>query len=101
MSFFLTMAEKRYDFEVSRWQNLDQKASNQIGFGGIVIAIFSFIFGSNGFGDIVKNHNFCWLIFGMGLILISIGIGIFSLIKLKKTIPVLNPEVFYDKYKTK
>jgi len=92
---------KRYEQEVSRSQHLDQKASNQIGFAGVIMAILSFVFGSSGFVTMLSSEYSRWLFAGMGLLLLSISIGIAALTRLKKTLPVFNPEKFYDKYDKK
>src|SRR2546428_5516721 len=91
----------RYEQEFSRTQHLDQKASNLIGFTGIIIAILSFAFGSNGIREINASPYFVWLIIGIGVLLFSIIMGITALTRFKKTLPVFIPEKFYDKYKDK
>lgn len=91
----------RYDREFSRSQHLDEKASYQMGFSGIIISILAFVFGSNGIKEIIKDQNFHWLLIGIGILLISISMGIAALTRLKKTLPVFQPENFYDKYDSK
>ncbi|MGI0007133.1 MAG: hypothetical protein ACREAR_03960 [Nitrosotalea sp.] len=95
------MAQKRYDIEVTRLQNLHERANNQIGFAGVIIAIFSFIFGSNGINEIMKSQYFVCVVFGLILILGSIFTGIFVVFHKKNRRPAINPEKFYNKYKEK
>ena len=89
---------KRYEQEVGRKHHLDTKAGTQIGLSGVIIAIFGFVFGSLEFDDLVTNQHLWILGLGMGIILLSIGSGIFAVIS-KKNVPVFLPEKFYEKYK--
>ena len=99
ISYDLTI--KRYEQEFSRYQHLEGKAGTQIGFSGVIIAIFSFVFGSMEFDQILKNEYTGLFGWGLGILLISVGIGIAALTKFGKTLPVFMPEKFFDKYDTK
>ena len=89
---------KRYDQELSRTHHLDNKAGTQIGFSGIIIAILSFVFGSLEFEQISNNEHLWIFALGIGVLLISVAIGIAALTRFKKTLPVFLPEKFYDKF---
>lgn len=97
--FIFDMTIKRYDQEFSRYQHIDQKAGTQIGFAGIIMAVLGFIFGSNEFVNATQDVGYYFLVSGMALLLIAIGIAIMALIHYKKALPVFLPEKFYDKYK--
>ena len=45
--FLLNRAIKRYEDEIERMRQFDNKAGNQIGYVGVIIAVFGFIVGSN------------------------------------------------------
>lgn len=96
ITFELTV--KRYDQEFSKYQHLDGKAGTQIGFSGIIIAILSFAIGSMKFEQIVQNEYAVLFGWGLGILLVSVAIGILSLTKFSKTLPMFMPEKFYDKY---
>jgi len=96
LSYDLTI--KRYDQEFSRYQHLDGKAGTQIGFSGIIIAILSFAIGSMKYEEIIQNEFTPLFGWGLGILLLSVGIGIMVLTKLNKNLPVFMPEKFYDKY---
>ena len=82
------MTIKRYDQEFSRYQHIDQKAGTQIGFAGIIMAVLGFIFGSNEFVNATQDVGYYFLVSGMALLLIAIGIAIMALIHYKKALPV-------------
>jgi len=89
---------KRYDQEFSRYQHLDGKAGTQIGFSGVIIAILSFVIGSMDYEQIIQNEYTELFGWGIGILLISVSIGIGVLTKFGKTLPVFMPEKFFDKY---
>lgn len=84
---------ERYNQETEYSKHLDQKASNQIGFVGIITAIISFIVGSNGITSI-KNLDHTWLTVGISLLLVSIVIGIIVLTPFTKRRQVFDIETF-------
>lgn len=88
---------ERYEQETEYSKHLDQKASNQIGFVGIITAIVSIIIGSNGITSI-KNVDHTWLTLGISLLLISIIIGIIVLTPFTKRRQVFDIEPFNNDF---
>jgi len=95
------LASQRYEQEVSYSQFLDQKASNQTGFGGIITGIIATMFGYGVFsGDIRAIHpDVHFLELGLVLLLISMAIGIIALTPFVKTRKLFNVEKFYNNFK--
>ena len=72
-------AIRRYEQESDYSKHLDQKASNQIGFVGVIIALIGFILGSGAIELIQKQIDINFLIAGIVLLMISFGAGVFVL----------------------
>ena len=95
--FLLNQAIKRYDNEVERMKWFDNKASNQVGFVGVIIAVFGFIVGSN-----IQNISemSLWVIVGgISVLLFSISLSIYQLSPKKEKLPVLKIREFYEDWK--
>jgi len=97
--FLLNRAITRYDNEVERMRQFDNKAGNQIGYVGVIIAVFGFIVGSN-FQDIAFI-SICISIIGISILMFSILLSVWQLSPKKNNLPVLNIREFYNDWKKK
>ncbi len=97
--FLLNQAITRYDNEVERMRLFDTKAGNQIGYVGVIIAVFGFIVGSN-FQDIAY-YSIVISVIGISLLMFSVLLSVWQLSPKKNNLPVLNIREFYDDWKEK
>ena len=97
--FLLNQAIKRYDNEVERMKAFDTKASNQIGFVGVIIAVFGFVVGSN--IQNISGNSLIIIVIGISILLISILISVIHLTPKKNKLPVLKIREFYEDWKEK
>jgi len=95
--FLLNQAIKRYDYEVERMHHFDNKVGNQIGYVGVIIAVFGFIVGSN-FQDIPSNSIVISII-GLSILMFSILLSVWQLSPKGGSLPVLRIREFYDDFK--
>ena len=98
----LEIASNNYEEETAYTQFLDQKASNQVGFAGIITGIMGTMYGYGLFNSDIRTvhpQNIEFLLLGLILLIISIAIGILALTPFLKTRRLFNIQKFYDYYK--
>ena len=98
----LEIASNNYGQEMAYTQFLDQKASNQVGFAGIITGIMGTLYGYGLFNSDIRTvqpHNIEFLLLGLILLIISIAIGILVLTPFLKTRRLFNIQKFYRYYK--
>jgi len=95
--FLLNQSIKRYDNEVERMRLFDTKAGNQIGYVGVIIAVFGFIVGSN--IQNISQVSLGIIVFGISTLLFSILLSIYQLSPKKNNLPVLKIREFYEDWK--
>lgn len=88
----LEYAVKNYEQGLQRNENIDSKASNQIGFVGVIVAIFGFIVGQ---GITVQGHSVIGILIGLGILITSIFVSLTILFP-KKKIPVFDTTSYLE-----
>ena len=91
----LPHAIRVYEQELKRLENVDSKTNQQIGFVGIIIAIFGFVVGDN----FQTLTYLCLVVIGLGFLLSSIIISISKILYPTKKIPEFNVGLFYQDLK--
>ena len=90
---------RRHEIESRHSEHLDQKASNQVGFVGIILAIFASFFGFYDIEFIQKGVDFVLLFWGLGLLLVSLIVGIVVLTPFFRSRAYLDIKEFYEDFK--
>lgn len=96
--FLLNQTVKRYNYEVSRMRNLDNKAGNQIGYVGIILAVLGFVFATT--INELNDASLMFLIIGVIGLFCSIGLAIYQLTPKPGRVPVLKIREFYQDWKS-
>jgi len=91
----LPHAVRVYEQELKRFENVDSKANQQIGFVGVIIAIFGFVAGDN----FQTLEYLVLVIFGLGFLLLSIIISVAKILFPTKKIPVFNVQLYCEDLK--
>lgn len=99
--YILEVATKQYDQESEYSKHLDEKASNQVGFVGIILAIFASFFGFTDIDVIRDGIDFNFLFWGIGILLIAILFGIFVLTPFFKSRAYFDLPLFYKNFRGK
>lgn len=88
----LEHAVRRYEQETKRNENIELKASNQIGFVGVIVGIFGFVAGQG----LSNQNNTGWVILlGLCVLILSIFASLLLLYP-KKKIPALNITLYLE-----
>lgn len=86
----LSHAVRVYEQELKRFENVDSKANQQIGFVGVIIAIFGFLAGDN-----FQTLDYIVLVvFGLGFLLLSIIVSVAKILFPSKKIPEFDVELY-------
>jgi len=88
----LPHAITEHDRTFERYRNLNTRSSNQIGFVGVIIAIFGVAFNSTA-GDGISWPEL-FLLIGIAVLLISIGLSIYNLTT--KGLSAITVKGFYE-----